>query len=370
MSIALIRNWFLFSLLLAVAPIHVATAATAADISQLMSACEGKQLGVPPMDHIENCTRILSYDGITPRQKALALYWIGVTHDFGGDHEASLRYLDEAAMADPTYPEPLITAGLFRCVGRDPLSALDYFDRAIKIDAKQARAWSGRARAKFYSGDYQGALKESSKAIELDPGDPSIRYFHGRLLELLNRPDEAVPHFIFATKGYDNFNPRLPGVLQDEDPWIALSRVMAKARGPLAGANTLTQRLEKMPAEQRSSYYYEVRASFYKEGGVYEKAAADFAEAALRAEPPERSRFQLERAMLLLRAGKVDESQRAITALLRTGSLNAILRVQVHLRNSGFEEVEITGKFSDAMLPALDKCFENESCVSKVLHSI
>jgi len=43
------------------------------------------------------------------------------------------------------------------------------FTKAIKIDPKSARAYSGRGAVKFATGDNQGAIADFTKAIELDP---------------------------------------------------------------------------------------------------------------------------------------------------------------------------------------------------------
>ncbi len=56
--------------------------------------------------------------------------------------------------------------------------SLDEFTKAIKLDAKSAKAYAGRGAVKYAMGDSKGALADLSKAIELDP--KSVAAYSGR----------------------------------------------------------------------------------------------------------------------------------------------------------------------------------------------
>ena len=47
--------------------------------------------------------------------------------------------------------------------------AISWYDKAIELDPKFARAWSSKGSALNELGEYQEAIKYLDKAIELDP---------------------------------------------------------------------------------------------------------------------------------------------------------------------------------------------------------
>ena len=53
---------------------------------------------------------------------------------------------------------------------------------------------------------------------------------------------------------------------------------------------------------------------------------------------------------------------RDFDALVGSGGARAILRIQVYLRRSGFPDVPVDGKRSDAFDDAVKACFINEAC--------
>jgi hypothetical protein len=75
-------------------------------------------------------------------------------------------------------------------------------------------------------------------------------------------------------------------------------------------------------------------------------------------------RYLSRAAMLRATAGKGDDARDTFRNILRSGKIQAILRIQVFLRNNGFDEVKIDGKPSAALDMALDQCLRNKDCVS------
>ena len=53
----------------------------------------------------------------------------------------------------------------------DYQGAIDDYSKAIELDPQNLKAFSSRGDAKFNLEDYQGAIDDYSKAIELNPAD-------------------------------------------------------------------------------------------------------------------------------------------------------------------------------------------------------
>jgi len=47
--------------------------------------------------------------------------------------------------------------------------AIEYFDKAIAANPKLAEAYCNRSHARCEKGDYKGAIKDATRAIELNP---------------------------------------------------------------------------------------------------------------------------------------------------------------------------------------------------------
>ena len=57
--------------------------------------------------------------------------------------------------------------------------AIADYTRAIEIDPTYAAAYSNRGNAKQAKGDLDGAIADCNRAIELDPKDPMARKYRG-----------------------------------------------------------------------------------------------------------------------------------------------------------------------------------------------
>lgn len=70
--------------------------------------------------------------------------------------------------------------------------ALEYFDRALKIDPENASAWSNRGVVLKMLGRNEEAMKSYNRAIEIDPSHGDAWYNKGRLLMSMKRYKEAI----------------------------------------------------------------------------------------------------------------------------------------------------------------------------------
>ena len=77
--------------------------------------------------------------------------------------------------------------------------ALLDFDRAIRLNPNLARAWYGRARARFAGEEYELAISDCTKAIELEPAQP-VYSLRGDAYLKAGRTDEAIEDFFKAKR--------------------------------------------------------------------------------------------------------------------------------------------------------------------------
>jgi eukaryotic-like serine/threonine-protein kinase len=66
------------------------------------------------------------------------------------------------------------------------------FDAAVRLDARNGRAWLGLSKTAFQRGDYDTALEKLQKALVVSPGNAAYRIFQGRIHMAAGRRDEAV----------------------------------------------------------------------------------------------------------------------------------------------------------------------------------
>ena len=74
--------------------------------------------------------------------------------------------------------------------------------------------------------------------------------------------------------------------------------------------------------------------------------------------------------MLLARAGAKSEAGEEIRSLLARGSLKPTLKVQVFLRNQGYSDVTINGRYDEPTKRALNECLQDKACAPIVGQAI
>jgi Flp pilus assembly protein TadD len=86
-------------------------------------------------------------------------------------------------------------------------NAINEFSQAILKDPKYAEAYSNRAVAYMQQKKFNKALDDLKKAVELKPGDATIRYNLASLHSLNGNVDLALDEIDAAlTRGFDNYD--------------------------------------------------------------------------------------------------------------------------------------------------------------------
>ena len=159
----------------------------------------------------------------------------------------------------------------------DLKGAVTLLDEALRIDPQNATAWGARATALRKLGEYQRAIQDATRAIEIDPkfaGAYCQRAFAYQQSQFENRVEQSLAD---ATKAIEL------------DPTIALSFVL---RG---GARLELKQYDQAIADftraiglnPRSYSAYGGRASSYAALGETSKARADINKALLLSPPKE-----------------------------------------------------------------------------------
>jgi TolB-like protein len=118
--------------------------------------------------------------------------------------------LIEAVEIDPEYDQAWAAlADAYALIPEYRVGSIEEFvpkgieaaDRALAINPDSARALTARAYIRFmFEYDYQGAMADFQRAIELEPGYATARQWYGELLAVLRRTDEALEQLDIAAK--------------------------------------------------------------------------------------------------------------------------------------------------------------------------
>ena len=322
---------------------------------------------------IGQCETYLAGGKGTARDRATAMFILGHAkiHSMGWSESKTLELWQAAAELDPSYIEPHISTGnLFGDSGKVAQAQAAY-DRAAEIDAKDWRIFTGRARIYINPRTKvtdANALQAAEQAIIIKPDAAYARMVYGRILQMTGRYEEAARQFEAAIDGDDPSGNASFVLIGEPHPLEALAYVYNQMGKPAVAAETLGKYMDSVPVAERYYADYQQRAEYYELAGMYAMAATDFGEAASRAPAEYAEELLAKRAMLLAKDGRNAGDE--LRSVLARGSLKPTLKVQVFLRNQGYDEVTINGKYDDATKRALDACLLDKECAPGIGQAI
>lgn len=322
---------------------------------------------------IGQCESYLAGGQGTVRDRATAMYILGHAqiHSVGGGESKALELWSRAAELDPSYIEPHISIGnLFGDSGK-VVQAQAAYDRAAEIDAKDWRIYTGRARIYIKPRTAvtdANALRAAEQAVAMKPDAAYARMVYGRILRMAGRYEEAARQFEAAIGGNDPSGNASFVLVGEPDPLEALAYVYNRMGKPAVAAETLSKYMDTIPVAERYYAHYQQRAEYYELAGMYAMAAADFGEAASRAPAEYAEELMAKRAMLLAKDGRNAGDE--LRSVLARGSLKPTLKVQVFLRNQGYTDVTINGRYDGPTKRALDACLLDKACAPGVGQAI
>jgi adenylate cyclase len=122
----------------------------------------------------------------------------------------------EAIALDPNYAFAYKTLGtahaqaMFRGISKNPQEsfkrAIGLFRKAIELDDSLAIAHASLGLWSIFARQYDTAMAEGKRALELEPNSADVIFYYAYILSLTGRPEEAIPFFEEALR----LNPKPP----------------------------------------------------------------------------------------------------------------------------------------------------------------
>lgn len=255
--------------------------------------------------------------------------------------------------------------GLWARLRDDNDTALKEYGLALALDAQHWRSAMGMAQVYTAQNKTERALDWGRRALDLSRDEGIAHQQYGDILLQAGRNAEAAAEYYKATATYVPGRHRTPGIMQNGSPWDAAA-VAEERLGHLQRAiDDMTRSIEVYRDNFDRSSAYVARGKYYEKAGRNLLAAADYQTALDLRGPslPDADIIRSKVAALRAASGDKEGARAAFADVLRSGKLQSILRIQVFLRNNGFEDVAIDGKQSLQMDKAIERCLSDKSCL-------
>jgi tetratricopeptide (TPR) repeat protein len=161
-------------------------------------------------------------------------------------------------------------------------------------------------------------------------------------------------------KAGENFKSTQRGIVI-EHPYIAAARDFDRI-GEVDKALALITSVIELYPEGRISIVYEARASYYQALGRDEEAISDLTAALRQGLPGELIPLLFKRAILYQRTGKGPQAEEDLRRAMNGGDRRTVLRMQVYLRNQGYEEIKIDGVLDTSLMKVISACLAAAQC--------
>ena len=345
--------------------------------AQVPEVCVKDVMGNLEQEDMPVCEAFIDGGAGTPRQRATALINLGHAYTrMPGTMlkpEVAMAAWDKAMAEDPSSAEPHAIKGDVAARKRNIEEAIAEFDRALALDPKHWRALMGKAHM-FMKRDQTFEAVQLGYAALRNAEDVAVAHqLYGGLLEKVGKLTEALVEYRIATVGYDrNVFRRLPGLWQEGSPWSDVARLEMRLGHPASAIDAISHEIDGRRTQNISPDLLVQRGEYYEALGRLTDAANDYEKAmsGYGANIFDAEEYRARIAMLRAQAGNGEAARTTFHDLLRSGKLQSILRVQVFLKNSGFDDIEINGKVSPALEKALDRCLSEPDCSVSIGQSI
>ncbi len=115
-------------------------------------------------------------------------FYLGLISD---DYNEKLDYYNKAIEVNADFCDAYINRGLVKNELKDYDGSIQDYDKAIELDSKCSLAYNNRGYTKYKKGDFEGALKDYNKAILLNPKLNIAIDNKAKLLSEVCLPDDA-----------------------------------------------------------------------------------------------------------------------------------------------------------------------------------
>jgi len=214
-----------------------------------------------------------------------------------------------------------------------------------------------RAEVLFNRAKYPDALQDATAALKKTPHDADILWIRSRVYAVTGDLRNALADLDAAVKAEPQDRRtrtfraqirlragRLEGALEDANALLATSR---------GNSTAMEVRLTALSGLGRHNEVIEVMNELLGPPGEPTTAVTvrHYRELLLR------------RAILLTQLGRKEETVKDIDTLLSAGGKQAVLRIQLYLRQQGFPDVKIDGERNAGFDSALHVCLINQACL-------
>lgn len=200
------------------------------------------------------------------------------------------------------------------------------------------------------------AVRHADRAVRVKPNDPDVRWIRAQVALAAGQTQEALQNLDLALEDRGNFRARLSraqiflrdlnfaAAIADADKLLAAMPADYEARNIRA--------LARLGAGQLEGALDDLSSMIGPPGGPY----------LLPPRHPDFGRMSLERAMLLVRAGRTSDAAKDIQYVLTQGGPSSILRLQLFLRENGFPDIALDGNHNQKLDDAIVACFISQAC--------
>lgn len=308
------------------------------------------------------CDRVLHASSSSPRDRARALVQLGNLVRMKPDgFNQWPGMLDAAVAADPTYVTAILNRAEWFILETKGHDAVKLLEPALAGNPRDIEllVMLGRANAALQLPEH--ALQFFNDALEMDPRHMRANYESGQVYEMANDYMNAAESY---RKAGENYDPSYvsQGWLGIEDPNIPAARNYARLGDVDKAAALLTTAIDRSRGGLVQAPVFEARASYYQALGRDEEAIADLTSALRKANPDEHMPLLFKRSILYQRTGKSREAEEDLGRALRSGDRRTVLRMQVYLRNQGYNEVTINGVADPDLMKLISACLATPKC--------
>jgi tetratricopeptide (TPR) repeat protein len=262
----------------------------------------------------------IAFGGLSETSLALVLESRGVTFEMTGEFDKATDDLDEAIRLKPEYGSAYIHRGLVLVKKNDPRRAIIDFTTAITLDQRHAHlALNDRANTYDLMGEYDRAIEDYGRAIQLKPNDAALYRNRAKVL--------------YKIADYD-------GAIADDTRAIGLNPDFGEAyanRGVAYLAEGKTElAIEDFGAAIKLNPFdataYGNRGAAYAAAGEFDRSVADFS-TAIRLQP-NLTVFHIKRAQAELYAAQPDAATTDLLAALKLDPADSYAMVWLYLANA------------------------------------
>jgi Flp pilus assembly protein TadD len=328
----------------------------AADLQQ----CESKT--VDTQQRLTACNRVERDTSSSKREHARALFQIGrlVLWTPGGIDAAKAAW-EKAIVADQSFAPPIIARAEWFILGNQGHEAIKLLQPVLAANPHDIDALVMIGRAYANATVYDEAMDSFGKALILDPQNVNALFQSARVMEMAGDFAHAAEFYEKAGEKYDPSATPESGI-GIENPYLAAARNHERL-GEFAKALPLVTRVIKEDRRAANdSPVFERRASYYEALGFNGNAIEDLTSALRYAQPNELASLLFKRGVVYQKVGKEEDAATDFRKALGSGDRRTILRMQVYLRNQGFNEVKINGTSSPDLMKSIAACVATAKC--------